>query len=74
MLILPHRFRPPKKAHKKQWELVKFMIDNGFYYQHIYQKDSSELVSKRYENYIPYPKNLREAKKFVIQYKDKARK
>lgn len=74
MTLLPHRFRPPKKTDDKGWQLVKFLIDNGFYFQHIYQEGSGELFGKLTNNYVPYPKNLREAKEFVITYKDKARK
>jgi hypothetical protein len=69
MLILPHRFRPPKKTDSKGWQLTGFLIDNGFPYHHIYQVGKSELVKYRYNNYVPYPKNMRDAKEFIEQYK-----
>lgn len=69
MKLLPHRFRPPKKTDKKAWQLASFLIDNGFSYQHIYQVGSNEFIKSKYDNYIPYPKNLKDAKEFVEQYK-----
>lgn len=71
--LLPHRFRPPKKADSKGWQLVVFLIDNGFTYQHIYQVGKSELIKGKYDNYVPYPKNLRDAKEFIEQYKKYAK-
>ncbi len=69
MTLLPHRFRPPKKTDENKWEVVKFLIDNGFYYQHI-----SELTKNGNVKYVVYPDNLGEAKEFVIKYKNQARK
>jgi len=69
MKLLPHRFRPPRKTDLKAWELVGFLIQNGFPYQHIYQIGSTELVKSKYNNYTPYPKNLRDAKEFIEQNK-----
>lgn len=74
MTLLPHRFRPPKKTHDKAWLLVKFLIENGFYFQHIYQEGSSDYNKKVTDNYVPYPKNLKEAKEFITTYKNQARK
>ena len=69
MTLLPHRFRPPKKTDDKKWEVVKFFVDHGFYYQHI---SKPETIDKT--EYVKYPDNLREAKEFVIKYKNQARK
>lgn len=57
MYFVNHKFRPPKKTDKKSWELVSFLISNGFVFQRVG---------------APYPKNLKEAKEFVVKYKDKA--
>ena|SRR5690554_9449 len=67
-LLLPHRFRPPKKTDDKKWEIVHFLITNGFHYQHIYE----ELGNSG--NFVSYPENLREAKEFVERYKNYAKK
>lgn len=67
MLRLPHRFRPPKKDDNKAWAVVKFLIDNGFYFQHIYQEGSNAYQKKTTNNYVPYPNSMREAEEFVIK-------
>lgn len=73
MILLPHLFKPPKKTEDKKWETVKFLIDNGFYYQHIYSKVTKTLNGFiKYENLVPYPDNLRDAKEFIERYKDQA--
>ncbi|SEN82813.1 hypothetical protein SAMN05192574_104280 [Mucilaginibacter gossypiicola] len=41
--------------------------------QHIYQVGKSELIKGKYNNYVPYPKNMRDAKAFVEQYKEYAK-
>ena len=69
MILLPHRFRPPKKTDETKWGVVKFLIDNGFYYQHI-----SEPTIIGNTKYVEYPDNLPEAKEFVIKYKNQAKK
>jgi hypothetical protein len=69
MTLLPHRFRPPKKNDDKKWEIVKLLVDNGFYYQRI-----SDPASIDKKEYVKYPDNLREAKEFVTRYKSQARK
>lgn len=74
MTLLPHRFRPPKKSEDKKWETVKFLIDNGFYYQHIYEKTETKNKTASYHNYVAYPDNIRDAEEFVEKYKGQARK
>ena len=75
MTLLPHRFKPPKKTEDKKWETVKFLIEHGFYYQHIYKKvETTENGNIVYENYAKYPENLKDAIEFVEKYKEQARK
>jgi DNA-directed RNA polymerase subunit RPC12/RpoP len=74
MTLLSHRFRPPKKDETKKWETVKFLIDNGFYYDHIFQKVEVRDGITILENYAKYPDNIRDAKEFVEKYKKQARK
>lgn len=73
MIMLPHRFKPPKKTDDKKWETVKFLIENGFYFQHVYKnvesKSNGIIVS---ENYVKYPENIKDAKEFVEKYKNQA--
>jgi hypothetical protein len=73
MILMPHRFRPPKKADEKSWQVVRFLVENGFKYQHIYQEGSNELISKPTNNYVSYPTNMRDAKEFIEKYKEYAR-
>ena len=72
MTLLSHRFRPPKKSEDRKWETVKFLIDNGFYYQHIYEVVETKNGVTSYQNYAKYPDNLQDAKEFVKKYKDQA--
>ncbi len=58
-------FRPPKKTNKKQWEKIRFLFDHGFRFQKIRLINSTES--------FPYPKTLKEAKEFVVKYKEYAR-
>jgi hypothetical protein len=71
MTLLSHLFKPPKKTNTKHWETVKYLIGNGFHYQHIYktvQRKNGVVIS--YEGYASYPENLKDAKVFVEQYKE----
>ncbi len=71
MTLLSHLFKPPKKTDTKQWETVKYLIESGFNYQHIYktvEKMNGVIIS--YKDYVSYPDNLKEAKEFIEKYKD----
>lgn len=75
MTLLSHRFRPPKKTDDKKWDTVKFLIENGFHYGHVYQKIETNCNGETsYHNYATYPDNIRDAKEFVEKYKEQARK
>ena len=74
--LLNHTFRPPKISDTKAWEVVKFLFENGFSYQHVYKNISKSIrvdaISS--ENYVDYPTTMREAIEFVETYKEQARK
>lgn len=74
MISLPHRFRPPKITDLKKWETVKYFIENGFYYQHIYKGAETSEHYNRQQSYVEYPEYIRDAKEFVEKYKSQARK
>jgi predicted RNA-binding Zn-ribbon protein involved in translation (DUF1610 family) len=74
MTLLSHRFRPPMKSDTKKWETVKYLIEHGFYYQHIYQSVEVSGKTTIYKNYATYPENIRDAKEFVEKYKSQAQK
>ncbi|MBE7177322.1 MAG: hypothetical protein INR69_13005 [Mucilaginibacter polytrichastri] len=73
MLLLPHRFRPPKKNDEKGWNLVQFLIENGFRYQHIFENgiELREHYNRKIK-YVQYPDNIRDAKEFIEKYKSQA--
>jgi len=48
MILLPHRFRPPKKSEEQKWKVVEYLLDQGY----------------RYEHAGVVPDNLRDAKEF----------
>jgi len=56
MILLPHRFRPPKKSDEKKWKAVEYLINQGFRY---------EKVGKT------VPENLRDAKEFWVNLQRK---
>ncbi len=71
MILMSHRFRPPKKTDDKKWLTVEYLIENGFKYQHVYKKnEAGQLLN----TYADYPNNLRDAKEFVDEYKEQAQK
>ena len=71
-ISMPHRFRPPKKTDVKKWDVVRFLIENGFRYQHIYKDVSLKNGIVDYSNYAEYPHKMEEAKEFVVKYKEQA--
>lgn len=58
MEFVNHNFKPPKKDDIKAWEIVSYLIKNGFKYRHI-EKDGE---------YQPYPTTMQEAILFVEKY------
>jgi hypothetical protein len=74
MVRLPHRFRPPKRSEKSKWETVKFLVEHGFPYHHVYQRDETAAHYNRIESYTEYPESIREAKEFVVKYSAQAKR
>lgn len=72
MMLLSQRFRPPRKTDDKKWETVKFLVLNGFYYQKVYEKIETRNGITSYSNPVKYPENLRDAKEFIVKYKDQS--
>ncbi|UTW62343.1 hypothetical protein KFE98_20450 [bacterium SCSIO 12741] len=64
-----HRFRPPKKTDKKAWEVVKYLVAHGFAFQHIFQEGKSDYYKTSTDNYVKWPKTLKEAEEFIEKYK-----
>ena len=60
MFLLNEKFKAPLKCDYTQWEIVKMLIDNGFYYQTIFDPITHEK--------IPYPRTKKEAEEFIRKY------
>lgn len=73
-IAVTHRFRPPKVDDNRKWEVVKFLIKNGFPYQHISIYESDRHGIQRFVRYARYPENMIDAIGFVEQYKVQALK
>lgn len=69
VVILPHRFRPPKKRDTEKWATVKYLVDHGFRYEHLNPANSPTWSLTKYGNYVQCPETLREAKEFVETYR-----
>lgn len=64
MMVLSHRFQPPKRNNSNGWETVQYLLSSGFHYQQVLDNDCE----------IPYPMHLKDAREFVEKYKDQALK
>ena len=70
MLLLPHLFKPPRKNDDKKWDVVKYLIDNGFHYHHVYENIEHRNGLISWQNYVPYPEKMIDAREFVEKYRD----
>jgi hypothetical protein len=52
--------------------VVRFLVENGFIYHHVYLKVEVKNGIKSLEGYAKYPESLKEAKEFVVKYKAQA--
>jgi hypothetical protein len=59
---LHEHFKAPRSADKKQWEKVRYLIDNGFRFRPIWDVDKGKP--------IPYPETMGEAIEWVERFKD----
>lgn len=71
VFIYPHRFRTPKKDDVKKWAVVKYLKENGFFYQHIskkYEYVGYNGIVRICSGYAKIPETMREAKELVDEY------
>ena len=63
-----HKFRPPRLSAYREWEVIKYLVNNGFYYDSIPIKDEhgNEI------GLVSYPLTMDDAKEFVQEYKEHA--
>lgn len=70
-IAITHRFRPPKIEDKRKWDVVKFLIENGFPYNiSIYEFDRHGI--QRFISYAQYPDNMIDAIEFIDKYSAQA--
>ncbi|GAA3943452.1 hypothetical protein GCM10022406_27800 [Hymenobacter algoricola] len=74
IVVLPQRFRPPRKGDDDKWATARFLVNHGFYYQHIGLLDAPPAGKGALPQYVPYPETVREAKEFIETYRAWARK
>lgn len=67
-----HRFRPPKQKDIKKWKVARFLMENGFLFEHVYERIYKVRGLTVLENYANYPENMRDAKEFVLKFKEQA--
>lgn len=67
----PHRFRPPAKTDLRKWAVVRFLAEQGFYYQKILLRQEYIPGSGSVAYFAPYPETMRDAALFVQQYRYK---
>lgn len=75
MTELYHLFQPPKQTDIKKWNVVQFLVENGFRYYHIRENESIDKKTGKvaeYQNYAKYPESMKDAKEFVELYKEQA--
>lgn len=75
MTELYHLFQPPKQTDIKKWNVVKFLVENGFRYYHIRENESIDKETGKvaeYKNYVKYPESMKDAKEFIELYKEQA--
>lgn len=72
MTELYYLFQPPKQTDIKKWNVVKFLVANGFRYYHIREQTLRDENGKVYgsQNYAKYPETMKDAKEFVELYKE----
>jgi DNA-directed RNA polymerase subunit RPC12/RpoP len=68
LVLLPHRFRPPKKREAEKWAAAQYLVAQGFWDQHLHPADFPDWTTGGYGNYVRFPENLRVAKAFVEAY------
>lgn len=63
MVFVSQKFKPPKKSDTKAWEMVRLLIENGFYFQSVYTPYPTGGYIE-----VEYPKTLSEAREFIKKY------
>jgi hypothetical protein len=68
MVNVDYKFRAPKKNNVKKWETIKYLLENGFYFQRIYESIALGKGCIKMIVHVKYPQNIKDAKTFVEKY------
>jgi hypothetical protein len=60
---LGRHFKPPKASDQKQWAKVTYLVESGFFFQHVHNGTT---------RHVQYPDTLEEARRFVATYRSQA--
>ena len=63
-IAVNQKFKPPKKLDLKKWEVVNFLIGNGFKYDIL----TEEIEPGVFRQLGKYPENMRDAKEFIQKF------
>lgn len=63
MIFVNQKFKPPKKSDVQAWKMVELLLENGFFFQSVYEKEDGDWAI------VHYPKTLSEAQEFIKEYK-----
>lgn len=59
MICVDQKFKPPKKSDDRRWEVVRYLVENGFRFQHILSDEGKNITC---------PQTMKEAEDFVGKY------
>jgi len=65
MVLMNHKFRPPKKDNESAWQIIEFLSSHGFIFQPIFETPNGGA-------YVSYPTTKRDADDFVIRYREQS--
>lgn len=64
MYFVSHHFKPPRKTDDKKWKVVRFLIEKGYNYDHIYERIDDGV----YQQLGKYPETMKDAEEFVKNF------
>jgi len=67
MVLMNHKFRPPKKDNASAWQIIEFLSSHGFIFQSIFETPNGGA-------YVSYPTTKRDADDFVLRYREQSTK
>lgn len=72
--LVNHKFKLPRKSDNKSWDVAKYLCENGFPYRHVYKDVSKRntVDENSSSNYVEYPTTMKEAREFIVAYKEQA--